>query len=155
MTTVAVVLALTGRPIEKENKTIRACVHPPNESNVTRFVHQLNFTQPVSDGLRAAFRHNREASHGRRLRNVDAEVEKCKQLLCKMVVFGNRDGPLLQPYHQAVRLPKQRSDLMDNVTTTNQTPWAKQRAALLPNNNRDKNYQEFVEHHLNAKVTWQ
>ena len=145
-------------PIEAENKTIRACVHPPNETNVSRFINQLNFTQPVSDGLRSAFRYNREEESGRRMRDVDVEVEQLKRLLYRDIAYNGAAscGPLRQSMHETVRLPTTRSRLMTNISNTNRPPWRKAMESLVPPPHlpNARGYAEFVRSHLDSKAPW-
>ena len=145
-------------PIEAEKKTIRACVHPPNETNVSRFINQLNFTQPVSDGLRSAFRYNREEESGRRMRDVDVEVEQLKRLLYRDIAYNGAAscGPLRQSMHETVRLPTTRSRLTTNISNTNRPPWRKAMESLVPPPHlpNARGYAEFVRSHLDSKAPW-
>ena len=139
-------VSTTSTTTSATSTTLRPCVIP----------HPIS-----SDGLREAFRHNKTATQGRKMREIGDEVGKLKQLLYMKIVYNGASscGPLRMPVYDTVRAPTTRSKLMANVASTTKHPWVKIHEALVPTpclaSRGSRPHDEFIRHHSDTKVTWQ
>ena len=127
-------------PIEKENLSCRGLARPTQE-RLRKFIRELNLLGPVSRGLERLMKGNRAIKVGK-MKKIDADVAAVVEHL--KVTLGSTWAQASVPRLQA------NSKLVNPPRTPK--PWESVARMVARNNGQD--YNDWIESHLNSKVTW-
>jgi hypothetical protein len=127
-------------PIEKENLACRGLARPSRE-RLTQYIRRLNFLGPVSRGLERLWK-GRRTSHANKMKSIEQDVQRVVEHL--ITKLGST-------WAQA-SVPRQQGNSILVNPPRSSRPWLSRDTMVQRNGGRDFN--EWIEGHLDSKVTW-